>query len=122
MYLRKSLKLGVAAAVLAAVMPLSSANADGKITIGLGSEPTSIDPHFHNLGPNNQIAQHIFSRLVEQDEKQRLSPGLAESWKAINETTWEFKRQHIQMRVQVSNCTRTVVARNTKRSTIIRSR
>lgn len=91
MYLRKSLKLGVAAAVLAAVMPLSAANADGKITIGLGSEPTSIDPHFHNLGPNNQIAQHIFSRLVEQDEKQRLSPGLAESWKAINETTWEFK-------------------------------
>ena len=66
MYLRKSLKLGVAAAVLAAVMPLSAANADGKITIGLGSEPTSIDPHFHNLGPNNQIAQHIFSRWLSR--------------------------------------------------------
>ena len=61
------------------------------LTIGLGSEPTSIDPHFHNLGPNNQMAQYIYSRLIEQDEKQRLTPGLAESWKPIDETTWEFK-------------------------------
>ena len=61
------------------------------ITIGLGTEPTSIDPHYHNLGPNNQIAQHIFSRLIEQDEKQRLTPGLATEWKAIDDTTWEFK-------------------------------
>ena len=61
------------------------------LTIGLGTEPTSIDPHYHNLGPNNQIAQHIFSRLMEQDEKQRLLPGLAESWKPVDDTTWEFK-------------------------------
>ena len=61
------------------------------LTIGLGSEPTSIDPHYHNLGPNNQMAMHIFTRLVEQDEKQRLIPGLAVSWKPIDETTWEFK-------------------------------
>tara|TARA_E500000331_G_scaffold357654_1_gene420218 strand:+ start:1655 stop:3244 length:1590 start_codon:yes stop_codon:yes gene_type:complete len=61
------------------------------LRIGLGTEPTSIDPHYHNLGPNNQIAQHFFSRLIEQDEKQRLMPGLAKSWKAINDTTWEFK-------------------------------
>lgn len=61
------------------------------LTIGLGTEPTSIDPHYHNLGPNNQISAHIFSRLIEQDEKQRLTPGLATSWKPISDTTWEFK-------------------------------
>ena len=63
----------------------------GQIVIGLGSEPSSIDPHYHNLGPNNQVARHIFDRLVHTDEGQRLGPGLAESWKPLNDTTWEFK-------------------------------
>ena len=56
----------------------------GQIVIGLGSEPSSIDPHYHNLGPNNQVARHIFDRLVHTDESQRLGPGLAESWKPLN--------------------------------------
>ena len=62
-----------------------------KLTIGLASEPTSLDPHFHNLGPNNAMSVHIFDRLISQDEKQRLSPGLAVSWKPIDDLTWEFK-------------------------------
>ncbi len=87
MYMRKTLAFAVAAAALS-LAPVAHAQT---LTIGLGTEPTSIDPHFHNLGPNNQIAQHFFSRLIEQDHKQNLSPGLAESWKALNDTTWEFK-------------------------------
>ncbi len=62
-----------------------------KLTIGLASEPTSLDPHFHNLGPNNAMSVHIFDRLIAQDEKQRLSPGLAVSWEPVDELTWEFK-------------------------------
>ena len=34
-----------------------------ELTIGLASEPTAIDPHFHNLGPNNAMARHVFDRL-----------------------------------------------------------
>ena len=63
----------------------------GTLTVGLKAEPSSIDPHYHNLGPNNSMAAHYFSRLVEQDDKLRLLPGLAVSWKPINDTTWEFK-------------------------------
>ncbi len=82
----------LAAAVVAASVLVTGAGVSAQtLTIGLGTEPTSIDPHYHNLGPNNQIAQHFFSRLIEQDHKQNLSPGLAVSWKAINDTTWEFK-------------------------------
>lgn len=62
-----------------------------ELTIGLASEPTAMDPHFHNLGPNNSLLSHIFNALVLQDEKQNLQPGLAESWKAVDDTTWEFK-------------------------------
>ena len=31
-----------------------------ELKIGLASEPTSIDPHFHNLGPNNALRRHVF--------------------------------------------------------------
>ena len=50
-----------------------------------------MDPHFHNLAPNSMVARHCFDTLIQQDEKQRLSPSLAESWRAIDDTTWEFK-------------------------------
>ena len=50
-----------------------------------------MDPHYHNLSPNNSLLSHIFESLVGQDERQRLTPDLAESWKAIDATTWEFK-------------------------------
>src|SRR5690606_40726337 len=62
-----------------------------ELTVGLGANVTSIDPHFHNLSPNSSVAAHLFDRLIHQDEKQRLVPGLATEWKAIDATTWEFK-------------------------------
>ncbi len=72
-----------------AFLPFSAMAQD--LTVGLAGSITSIDPHYHNVGPNNTIAAHIFDRLVDQDEQQRLIPGLATSWKAIDDTTWEFK-------------------------------
>jgi peptide/nickel transport system substrate-binding protein len=62
-----------------------------ELTIGLASEPTAIDPHFHNLGPNNAMSRHIFDRLILQNELQQLEPGLAVSWEPIDDLTWEFK-------------------------------
>ncbi|MCB1509771.1 MAG: ABC transporter substrate-binding protein [Hyphomicrobiaceae bacterium] len=61
------------------------------LKIALSSEPTSIDPHFHNLTPNNALASHMFEALVMFDEKQNVIPGLAVSWKAVDDLTWEFK-------------------------------
>ena len=61
------------------------------ITIGLAADVTSIDPHFHVLGPNQNIAEHVFETLVAKDARQKLKPGLAESWRAIDDTTWEVK-------------------------------
>ena len=68
----KLLKLPVLAlaAMLTAVPCMVSAA--GELTIGLASEPSSIDPHFHNLGPNNAVARVMFDRLIMPDDKQRL--------------------------------------------------
>ncbi|MEO1542163.1 MAG: ABC transporter substrate-binding protein, partial [Pseudomonadota bacterium] len=85
-------KLTTATAVAASILAFSSNAAFAeKLTIALAAEPTSMDPHFHNLGPNNAMTLHIFDRLVDQDEKQRLIPGLAVSWQPIDDLTWEFK-------------------------------
>ena len=78
------------AAVLAALALCTAATAQ-ELRLGVAAEPTSMDPHFHNLTPNNSMLSHIFEYLVDQDERQRLQPGLAESWKAVDDTTWEFK-------------------------------
>jgi peptide/nickel transport system substrate-binding protein len=80
----------IAAAVLFAAAVVTSSHAQ-ELRIGLAAEPTSMDPHFHNLSPNNSLLGHVFERLVDQDERQRMVPGLAESWRAIDDTTWEFK-------------------------------
>ena len=87
MSIRKALA-AVFLAPLAFAAPQASAN---ELTIGVASEPTSMDPHFHNLGPNNSLLSHLYDALVHQDEKQALVPGLAESWRPLDDTTWEFK-------------------------------
>jgi len=61
------------------------------LRIGVASEVTSIDPHFHNVGPNNALRKHIFEGLLGNDQNQKLKPELAASWRAVDDTTWEFK-------------------------------
>src|SRR5499427_6437782 len=61
------------------------------LAIGLGADVTAIDPHYHNLTPNSNVAAHIFDYLVLRDERQRMIPGLAESWRTVDPLTWEFK-------------------------------
>lgn len=71
----------------ATVLPADAA----ELVIGLGADVTSIDPHNNNAAPNNSIAEQIFNKLIENDPRQNLKPGLAESWRAIDDLTWEFK-------------------------------
>ena len=87
-------KLKKIAAMLASVGCISAAAAQENVKelkIGLSAEPSAMDPHFHNLTPNNSLLKHIFDRLTDQDENQRVTPALAVSWRTVNDTTWEFK-------------------------------
>ena len=85
----KKITLGLLGAVVAVSLAGNVGAAD--LRVGLKLEPSSIDPHYHNLGPNNSAARHIFDRLVHTNEKQQLGPGLAVSWKPLSDTVWEFK-------------------------------
>src|SRR3954467_7081868 len=79
----------VVAAVIASLW-IGGAGAQ-ELKIGLAAEPSAMDPHFHNLTPNHSATKHIFDRLLDQDENQRIQPMLATSWKNVDDTTWEFK-------------------------------
>lgn len=81
----------VALATLPAAIMVSAQAGAQELKIGVASEVTSIDPHFHNVGPNNSLRRHIFQSLVTSDENQKMVPELAASWRAVDDRTWEFK-------------------------------
>ncbi len=82
---------GLAAAAALLARPVFAADAPKVLNVGTGGAFTSIDPHYHNLVPNNVIAYHLFGRLVTLDGQFKPQPDLATSWKALGDNTWEFK-------------------------------
>src|SRR4051794_26322416 len=78
-------------ATLCAFALPAAAQQPGVLNIGIGGAVTSVDPHFYNASPNNSLAMHIFDRLVERDATAQPYPGLAESWRVVSDTVWEFK-------------------------------
>jgi peptide/nickel transport system substrate-binding protein len=88
--MQKFLKSAVFGAVAVTTVAGSALAAD--VTMGIRSEPSSVDPYFHNLGPNNAMLGQVFGRLLDwSPDMSTLIPRLAKSWKPINDTTWEFK-------------------------------
>src|SRR5688572_20697482 len=72
------------------VLTIRSSSA-AELRIGLSADVTTLDPHFVAAQPNLTAARHVFESLTDVDEKTRLIPGLAESWRPLDPTTWEFK-------------------------------
>ena len=61
------------------------------LNIASSAPVTSIDPHYHTLSPNESLDSHIYERLVDRDASGHMLPGLAESWRLVDDRTWEFK-------------------------------
>jgi peptide/nickel transport system substrate-binding protein len=68
-----------------------AASAQQHLTMAVGAPITSLDPHYHQLSPNNAVADMIFDTLTDTDAAARLRPALAESYRPISENVWEFK-------------------------------
>lgn len=60
------------------------------LNVGLSSEPTAVDPHYHDLSPNNALTAHIFDALLTSDAQQQVQPNLATEWENVDDTTWRF--------------------------------
>ena len=56
-----------------------------------GSEPDSLDPALIESVPANSIDSDLFEGLTAVDHHGSAVPGVAESWKQVDATTWVFK-------------------------------
>ncbi|WP_312797809.1 ABC transporter substrate-binding protein [Tianweitania sp.] len=86
MKLTKLINRGLLAGLMMSASPVMAET----MTIALKTEPSSLDPHYHSLTPNYQMAFTVFEPLVKQDGDQVAKPGLAESWRMISDREWEF--------------------------------
>jgi peptide/nickel transport system substrate-binding protein len=60
------------------------------LTLGTKLELNTLDPHFFAAFPTNSSMEYFFDKLVEYDDKLKIRPALAASWKLVDNTTWEF--------------------------------
>jgi peptide/nickel transport system substrate-binding protein len=85
----RALGLTAAAAGLGAAGPAAAAPT-GEVRLGLAAEPNTFDPHL-TVGRNSQIfIVNVYDGLTARDAQGNLVPALAESWKRLNPTTWQF--------------------------------
>ena len=78
------------ASLAALALPAGMAAAQS-LTIGLASEPTAADPHYHKVTTNDAFSAHVFESLINRNAQMELIPGLAQSWRAVDDNTWELK-------------------------------
>ncbi|MBV8716077.1 MAG: ABC transporter substrate-binding protein [Chloroflexi bacterium] len=82
-----------AATTPAAAQPtVAGANAPtGTLTIAQGVDAESLDPYVTTSGASKGMLWTVYDRLVVRDLDLALQPGLATSWKALDDNTWELK-------------------------------
>jgi len=82
----------LAVAVLVAGLALpAGAQPAGKVVIAQGVDPTTLDPHNHEETPAYNVLLNLYDTLLYRDKDLKIIPWLAESWRVVNPTTWEFK-------------------------------
>ena len=55
-----------------------------------GSEPDTLDPMLAEGVPANNVTRELFEGLTATDGAGKVVPGVAETWKQTNATTWVF--------------------------------
>jgi len=78
---------------VAALALISGAAISEELILGVGAEPSSIDPNFYNFPQNHATADHWSQTLVYKDNRQNAVPQLATTWKTLpgDNKVWEFK-------------------------------
>jgi peptide/nickel transport system substrate-binding protein len=78
---------------LASAALLSSGASAQTLNIAFADPLSSLDPQLNNYAGDRSVDLHFWDLLVENHDN-TLAPGLATSWKATGNDTWEFKLRH----------------------------
>jgi oligopeptide transport system substrate-binding protein len=83
---------GASAAAQAAVIPPGTVLAARQEMVrNNGAEPDSLDPALIESVNGGEIGRDLFEGLTSTDHHSTVVPGVAESWKQADATTWIFK-------------------------------
>ena len=78
-------------AALVTGAPAAHGQAKDTLTVALVSHAFTLDPHMHFERVGILVNINMFDSLLHKNAKLEYEPSLATSWKALNDTTWEFK-------------------------------
>ncbi len=79
------------AALVGVPSPALSASPQRVIVIS-GVDANTLDPHFQQtVNPEWNLKNHFFNGLVWRNDNMETVPMLAESWRVLDDLTWEFK-------------------------------
>jgi peptide/nickel transport system substrate-binding protein len=67
--------------------PLASAR---NLVIGQGTDVSLLDPHYSTSASDVNVFFNLYDNLVLRDDNLNLTPGLARSWKLVDDKTWQF--------------------------------
>jgi peptide/nickel transport system substrate-binding protein len=62
----------------------------GEIVAGVSERALTLDPANHYSISGTSVLRHIFDPLIDVTNDSRFVPALAESWRAVNDTTWRL--------------------------------
>jgi len=77
--------------VALAFSPANAARDKDTIVIVQGVDPTKLDPQDHMETPAWSVILNLFDTLLQRDPNIKMEKVLAESYRIINDKTWEFK-------------------------------
>src|ERR1700693_4227352 len=89
---RDFLTVSAAGLALASAPGLASGQAkrSGEIAAGLSERMLTLDPANHYSISATSVLRHVYDPLVDVTNDSKFVPALAESWRAVNNTTWRF--------------------------------
>ena len=61
------------------------------LVLGTKLELNTLDPHFFAAFPTGSSHQYLYDKLIVLDPKLKPRAALAESWKLVDDLTWEFR-------------------------------
>ncbi len=81
----------LAALIIAGSPPVRAADSKDELRVAIPWTPENLDPTMNLSSIRAQVGVSIFDSLVGRDSEKRIVPELAESWKLLDDTTWQFR-------------------------------
>ena len=62
-----------------------------EITVAFNALPNGLDPISEDTNTTISVCDHFYDHLVYQDYSFKWNPGVAKTWKQVDDVTWEFE-------------------------------